>query len=191
MPVSALKGDQVELLEDLLIGLLPEEPTISLDVPRTVDPGRAPQGRAVARLQVLEVPTRLSGDAAGVIDTSDGWTADVKERFADRLMDVAERHVPGLGAQVLARHVVSPAEIAAANPSTGPDDPYAGRHDLAQSYLFRPIPAAASHATPVPGLYQLGAATWPGHGVNGGSGWIVAQALLNGTSPRRITLSTT
>jgi len=25
---------------------------------------------------------------------------------------------------------------------------------------------------------MLGAATWPGHGVNGGSGYIVAQKLL-------------
>jgi NAD(P)H-hydrate repair Nnr-like enzyme with NAD(P)H-hydrate epimerase domain len=25
---------------------------------------------------------------------------------------------------------------------------------------------------------MLGAATWPGHGVNGGSGYIVAQQLL-------------
>jgi len=160
-------------------GLLPTEPTISLDVPSSVDAGRAPQGRAVARLQVLEVPTRVLGDAAGAIAVGgDGWSHDVKERFADRLLEIAEQHLPGLRGQVLARHVVSPAEIAAANPSTGPGDPYGGRHDLAQSYVFRPIPAAAGHATPVPGLYQLGAATWPGHGINGGSGWIVAQALL-------------
>jgi phytoene dehydrogenase-like protein len=30
----------------------------------------------------------------------------------------------------------------------------------------------------VPGLYMLGAATWPGHGVSGGSGYIVAKMLL-------------
>jgi phytoene dehydrogenase-like protein len=32
----------------------------------------------------------------------------------------------------------------------------------------------------VPNVYMLGAATWPGHGVNGGSGYIVAQQLLKG-----------
>jgi len=27
---------------------------------------------------------------------------------------------------------------------------------------------------------MLGAATWPGHGINGGSGYIVAQQILKG-----------
>jgi phytoene dehydrogenase-like protein len=31
-------------------------------------------------------------------------------------------------------------------------------------------------------LYQLGAGTWPGHGINGSSGYIVANQLL--TSPQ-------
>jgi phytoene dehydrogenase-like protein len=35
-----------------------------------------------------------------------------------------------------------------------------------------------SHRTAIPNLYTVGAATWPGHGVNGGSGYIVAQQLL-------------
>jgi NAD(P)H-hydrate repair Nnr-like enzyme with NAD(P)H-hydrate epimerase domain len=31
-------------------------------------------------------------------------------------------------------------------------------------------------------VHMLGAATWPGHGINGGSGYIVARELL-GTHP--------
>ena len=53
-----------------------------------------------------------------------------------------------------------------------------GAHDLAQSYTLRPLPSQPSHQTTVPHLYMLGAAPWPGHGINGGSGYIVAQKLL-------------
>jgi phytoene dehydrogenase-like protein len=106
------------------------------------------------------------------------WTEDLKNRFADRVLAVAEKHVPGLGKSILARHVMSPADLAAYNPNAGPGDPYGGSHDLAQSYLFRPLPGQPGHQTAVPNVYMLGAATWPGHGVNGGSGWIVAQRLL-------------
>jgi phytoene dehydrogenase-like protein len=34
----------------------------------------------------------------------------------------------------------------------------------------------------VPNLYMLGAATWPGAGVSGASGYIVAQHLLHDAS---------
>lgn len=158
-------------------GLLPAEPTISFDTPSTLDPSRCPPGAAVARLQMLEVPCVLRGDAAGEIET-DGWTRDVKERFADRVIEQVGRHAPNLPGSVLARHVVAPDDLARFNPNCGPGDPYGGSHDLAQSYLFRPLPGQPGHQTAVPNVYLVGAATWPGHGVNGGSGYIVAKKLL-------------
>jgi phytoene dehydrogenase-like protein len=39
-------------------------------------------------------------------------------------------------------------------------------------------PGQLSHWNPVENLFMVGAATWPGRGVNGGSGYIVAQYLL-------------
>nr|CEL14156.1 Beta-carotene ketolase [Kibdelosporangium sp. MJ126-NF4]CTQ88523.1 Beta-carotene ketolase (EC 1.14.-.-) [Kibdelosporangium sp. MJ126-NF4] len=159
-------------------GLLPAEPTISFDSPSTVDPGRCPPGAAVARLQLLDVPTDPVGDAAGVIEVR-GWSEDVKKAYADRVIAIAGQSVLNLPDAILDMHVISPADIARANRNTGPGDPYGGSHDLAQSYVFRPLPAQPSHQTPVPGLWMLGAATWPGHGVNGASGHIVAKALLD------------
>ncbi|MFC0544036.1 phytoene desaturase family protein [Kutzneria chonburiensis] len=165
---------------EALRGLLPVEPTISWDTPSTLDPSRCPPGRAVARLQMLEVPTVVRGDAAGTIPVGEhGWTEDVKNAFADRVIDEAARHVPGLKDIILDRHVISPRELAAFNPNCGPGDPFGGSHDLAQSYVFSPLPGQPSHRTVVPNLYMLGAATWPGHGINGGSGYIVAQELLD------------
>lgn len=163
-------------------GLLPAEPTISFDVPSQLDPSRCPEGRAVARLQMLEVPCRPRGDAAGKLDVGDGsWSPALKEAFADRVLELAGRHVPNLPGAVLARHVIGPDDLARFNPNCGPGDPYGGSHDLAQSYLFRPLPGQPSHRTSVGNVYLLGAATWPGHGVNGGSGYIVAKELLAGT----------
>jgi phytoene dehydrogenase-like protein len=169
-------------INEAVRGLLPATPTISFDAPSTVDPGRAPRGQAVARLQLLDLPAHPHGDAAGEIDVGDGgWDEDVLERFADRAVEIAGRHIPNLPGAVLGRAIVGPRELSAFNPNSGPGgDPYGGRHDLAQSYLLRPLPGAPSHATPVDKLYMLGAATWPGHGVGGGSGRIVARMLLDG-----------
>jgi phytoene dehydrogenase-like protein len=160
-------------------GLLPVAPTIAFDTPSTVDPSRCPPGRAVARLQLLDVPARLHGDAGDVIDTGGGWTQDVKEAFADRVIKLAGRHVSNVEDAILDRYVIGPDDVAAFNPNCGPGDPFGGSHDLAQSYLFRPLPGQPGHRTAVPNVYLVGAATWPGHGVSGGSGYIVAKQLLS------------
>lgn len=166
-------------VNEALRGLLPAEPTISFDTPSTLDPSRCPPGRAVARLQMLEVPCVVRGDAAGQIPVGDGtWTPDLKNAFADRVIELAGRHAPNLPGAILDRHVIGPDDLARFNPNCGPGDPYGGSHDLSQSYLFRPLPGQPSHRTTVPNVYLVGAATWPGHGVNGGSGYIVAQQLL-------------
>lgn len=160
-------------------GLLPSQPALSLDCPTQHDPTRAPQGKAILRLQLLEVPIHLKGDAAGQIDVGDGrWTEDVKRRYAERVIEIVGRHFPNVPDAILGMHVTSPTDLAAYNPNCGPGDPYAGSHDIAQSYIFRPLPSQGSHQTPIPNLYMVGAATWPGHGVNGGSGYIVARQLL-------------
>jgi phytoene dehydrogenase-like protein len=160
-------------------GVLPDDPAISIDCPTQHDPTRAPAGKAILRLQLLEIPTVVRGDAAGQIDPGDGtWSEDLKRRFADRVLGIVGRHLPNVPDSILGMHIVSPGELARYNPNCGPGDPYGGSHDIAQSYIFRPLPSQPSHRTAVPNLYLVGAATWPGHGINGGSGYIVAQQLL-------------
>jgi phytoene dehydrogenase-like protein len=170
--------------QEALCGLLPKEPTVAFDVPTRLDPSRAPEGKAVARLQVLEVPCRPRGDAAGRIDVGDGtWTEDLERRFTNRVLDVVGRHAPNVRGSILGMHVISPDDLSRFSPNQGPGDPYGGSQDLAQSYLFRPLPSQPSHRTAVPNVYMLGAATWPGPGVNGGSGSIVARKLLTESPP--------
>jgi phytoene dehydrogenase-like protein len=160
-------------------GYLPEHPLIAWHEPTAVDPDRAPAGKAVVRIQLLDVPLRPIGDAAGEIEADGEWTASVAERFADRAIAEASEHVKGLKDLVLARYLLTPADLARMSPNAGPGDHGSGHNALTQAFTQRPIPAhRGGYATAVPGLYLIGAATWPGPAVSGSSGRAVAQRLL-------------
>lgn len=161
-----------------MAGLLPSDPTFTVDCASNLDPSRAPAGKAVMRVQVLEVPCHPRGDAAGEIAVTGEWSESVKQRFAGRVLKIVGKHIPNLPDAIIGMHIVSPRELAAFSPNLGPGDPYGGAHELAQSYVLRPLPGQPSHQSVVPNVYMVGAGTWPGHGVNGGSGYIVAQSLL-------------
>ena len=77
-------------------GLLPAEATIALGQPMTVDPSRAPDGSWVIWVQLQELPQRLQGDAAGELDTSSGWTEELREAYADRIVERIGRHIENL-----------------------------------------------------------------------------------------------
>jgi phytoene dehydrogenase-like protein len=159
--------------------LLPSDPVIGVGMPTLLDPTRAPEGKAVGVLQVLDVPYRFKGDAMGQIDVGEGvWSDDVKNRFADRVIDIASQHIPNLKDAILERYILTPAQIANDNPNWKYGDPFSGSHDIAQSYLLRPLAGQSGHRTVIPNLYMIGAATHPGLGLGGTSGYIVAQNLL-------------
>lgn len=163
-----------------IAGLLPTEPTFTVDCASSLDPSRAPEGQAVMRVQLLEIPCRPRGDAAGLINVGDGaWKTDLTEHFTDRALAIVGKHIPNIPDAILGYHVITPNTLAHFSPNHGPGDPYGGAHDFAQSYLLRPLPGQPCHRTVISNVYMLGAATWPGHGVNGGSGYIVAQQLLH------------
>lgn len=163
-----------------MAGLLPENPTFTVDCSTNLDPTRAPAGKAIMRIQVLEVPSCPRGDAAGQINVGDGtWTSDLTKRFTERVLRIVSKHIPNIPSSIIGHYVITPNTIKQFNPNSGPGDPYGGAHDLSQSYLFRPLPGQPSHRTEIPNLLMIGAATWPGHGINGGSGYIVAQQLLS------------
>jgi hypothetical protein len=52
-----------------------------------------------------------------------------------------------------------------------------GSHHLDQNFLFRPAFGWSRYKTPVRNLYLCGASTWPGAGVNAGSGFMLAKML--------------
>lgn len=168
-------------------GLLPAEATIVCGQPMTVDPGRAPEGSWILWIQLQELPSRVKGDAAGEIDPGDGsWTAELRERYADRIQARLARHIPNLESALLKRVVLSPADLEEANVNLVGGDIYSGSCALDQNLVWRPGPGLPGHRTPVEGLYQIGASTHPGPGLGAGSGTLVAKALLRPSAPRRV-----
>jgi phytoene dehydrogenase-like protein len=168
-------------------GLLPAEATVVCGQPLTMDPSRAPEGKGILWIQLQELPWNVKGDAAGEIDTGDGtWTEELRERYADRVQARLEAHIPNLRSSILRRTTLSPADLQAANPNLHHGDPYSGSLALDQNFLWRPFSARPGHRTPVDRLWHIGASTWPGPGLGGGSGTIVAQELRRVPAAERI-----
>jgi phytoene dehydrogenase-like protein len=160
-----------------LAGQLSSEPFCVVGQPTLFDPSRAPTGKHVLWVMVRCVPATIKGDAAGEI-SGRSWTPDVKEAFADRVLNVIEGYAPGLRKFVLARTIHAPTDLEALNPNLVGGDLVAGSAHLDQFYGQRPFPGYAHHKMPIPGLYMCGASTWPGGGAGTGSGTLVAGSLL-------------
>lgn len=160
-------------------GLLPAEGTICVSQPCAVDPSRAPAGGWVMWVQLPECPRTIRGDAAGEIAApADGiWTEAVRERYADRVIERIAAHVPNLAASIVGRKVISPADLERLNINLVGGDPYSGECAIDQYLFWRPLAGVKNHATPVKGLYHIGASTHPGPGLSGASGFHVANAL--------------
>ncbi len=94
---------------DALDGLLPAEPALVVGQPTAIDPSRAPAGKHVLWVQVRVLPSQIRGDAAGEISGT-AWN-DAKEAYADRVCDIIERYAPGFRSTILARTVLSPADL--------------------------------------------------------------------------------
>ena len=168
-------------------GLLPAEATVVVGQPLTIDDTRAPADRGLLWIQLQELPWTVKGDAAGELDTGDGtWTESLRERYADRIQARLARHIPNLETSILKRVVLSPADLQAANINLQQGDPYSGSLALDQNFLWRPFARQPGHRTPIDGLFQIGASTWPGPGLGAGSGTLVAKELLRPPVAERI-----
>jgi phytoene dehydrogenase-like protein len=157
-------------------GLLPDEPILVVGQPTVVDPSRAPAGKHILWLQVRMAPGTILGDAKGEIRATD-W-AEAAEPFADRALAILEAHAPGTTAKILARRIVTPAELQADNPNLIGGDQVCGSHHLSQHFLFRPMRGHADGSTPIRNLHLTGAAVWPGAGTGAGPGYLLARHLV-------------
>lgn len=139
-------------------GRVSERPYVLAVQPSVFDATRAPEGKAVL-WTYIHVPLDSDLDATELI------TRQV-ERFAPGFRDriLAHRSVPAS-----AREAVNPAEIQG--------DVLGGAFTMRQA-LQRPTLSAAPWRTPMPGVYLASAATPPGPGVNGMSGWLAARTAL-------------
>jgi phytoene dehydrogenase-like protein len=159
--------------------LLPAVPTICVGQPASLDPQRAPAGRAILWLQIPEAPRFIKGDAAAVIQAphAGDWTEEVRERFADRVEGILEQYIDGFRNAIVARRAYSPADLEGLNINLVGGDPYGGFCGLDQSFVWRPFKTSVNSHTHVPALYHIGASTHPGPGLSGGSGYLLAHSL--------------
>lgn len=160
---------------EAMAGLLPREPVLVVGQPTVFDPSRAPPGKHVLWVQVRVLPFEVRGDAAGQI--APGPWDDIKDAYAERVLDLVERYAPGLRASVLGRAVLSPADLERDNPNLVGGDSLSGSHHLDQFFVFRPAFGRSRWRTGVDALYHVGASTWPGAGTGAGSGYLLARAL--------------
>lgn len=158
-------------------GMLPETPTLCVGQPAALDPSRAPDGQATLWIQVPDAPRELKGDAADEIATNGRWDEGMREKFADRIEAILARHIEGFEETVLGRRAYGPADLESMNVNLVGGDPYGGACTIDQFFLWRGVPGAVNHRTPVKGLYHIGASTHPGPGLSGGSGYLVAKEL--------------
>jgi len=133
-----------------------ERPFVLLAQPSLFDETRAPTGKHTV-WAYCHVPN--------------GSTFDMTERIENQI----ERFAPGFRARVLARHVMSPAELERKNANLVGGDINGGVQDIRQLFTR---PTLRLYSTPTKGLYICSSSTPPGGGVHGLCGYFAAQRVL-------------
>jgi phytoene dehydrogenase-like protein len=153
--------------DDAKYGRPSEEPVLECTLASAVDDTVAPPGKHLMSMFVQYAPYRLR----------EGTWDDLKEKFADRCLDVLARYAPNVKQAVIGRQVLSPLDLERRFGLTG-GNIFQGAMTLNQLFFLRPVPGYANYRTPIRGLYLCGAATHPGGGVMGACGYNAAREVL-------------
>jgi phytoene dehydrogenase-like protein len=137
-------------------GRISERPFVLLAQPTLADPTRAPAGKHVV-WAYCHVPH--------------GSTVDMLPAIERQI----ERFAPGFRERVLARHVMTPADLERRNANLVGGDIASGVMDLRQAFAR---PTWREYSTPLRGVYLCSAATPPGVGVHGMCGYFAARRAL-------------
>jgi phytoene dehydrogenase-like protein len=147
-----------------------EQPVLEITIPTVHDATLAPAGQHVLSAIVQYAPRDLEG----------GWDA-ARGRFLELVLELLERHAPGIRRQVVAAALLTPADIER-------DYRISGGHwhhaelTIDQALMLRPVPGAAQYATPLAGLYLCGAGCHPGGGLIGTAGRNAARVVNGGAA---------
>jgi phytoene dehydrogenase-like protein len=147
-------------------------PAMEITVPTANDATLAPAGKHVLSAIVQYAPYTLKG----------GWESH-RAGFTDVCLGALEGVAPGLRGSVVAAELLTPVDM---EREFRMDGGHWHHGDLAfdQFFFVRPVPGAAQHRTPMPGLYLCGAGCHPGGGVMGVAGRNAAQQVLkSGSTP--------
>jgi beta-carotene ketolase (CrtO type) len=169
--------NQVELAHtDPQIGRVPlEDPSMYIVVPSVLDPSLAPEGKHTLWVEFF-VPYQIAGkEGTGLKGT--GWTEELKNQVADRVLEKLASYAPNVSNSILARHIESPPEL---EDRVGMlrGNYYHLDMTFQQMMCFRPLPEIANYTTPIEGLYLTGAGTHPGGSISGIPGRNCARVFL-------------
>ena len=182
---SILIADSVHHVEEAhalpSLGKIPDEnPSMYLDVPTVLDPSLAPEGKHILWIEFF-APYQIRGlEGTGLNGT--GWTDELKNQVADRVINKLADYAPNVKDSMIARRVESPAELGERLGA------YKGNYyhmdmTLDQMVFFRPLPEIANYTTPIDGLYLTGAGTHPGGSISGMPGRNCARVFLQQQQP--------
>jgi len=158
-----------EAFNDSKYGRISEHPYLEATIPTLSDPSLAPEGTHVVTALFQYAPRDLR-DA--------DWDEAARERVADETVRTLEAYAPGLAEKVVARHVVTPADLESEYGLTG-GHPMHVEHALDQFFAWRPLLGEARYRlADIRGLYLCGAGAHPGGGITGGPGRNAARAIL-------------
>ena len=150
---------------DAVNGVLPSSPLLVVGQLSVSDPSRVPKGKHLLWIQVRLLPRTPVADSVigkGAI-LPKPWP-EIKEKYADRVLQKLEMYAPGITSKILKRVVLSPFDLEKGNPNLVGGDSLAGSHHLDQFYMFRPFAGWSRYKTPINGLYMVGAVHLAGRG---------------------------
>ncbi len=182
---SILIADSVSHVEQAhskcILGEIPDsDPSMYVVMPTMLDPSMAPEGKHTVWIEFF-APYQIAG-AEGTGLKGTGWTDELKNKVADRVVDKLADYSPNLKDSIIARRVESPAELGERLGS------YKGNYyhidmTLDQMVFFRPLPEIANYKTPIEGLFLTGAGTHPGGSISGMPGRNCARVFLQTQHP--------
>lgn len=173
---------QVEIAHALPeLGEIPlEDPSLYVVVPTVRDPSMAPPGCHTLWIEFY-APYQIHG-AEGTGKFGTGWTEELKNKVADRVIDKLADYAPNLKRSIIARDIESPADLSD-RLGVYKGNFYHIDMTLDQMVFFRPLPEIANYKTPISGLYLTGAGTHPGGSISGLPGRHCAHVFLNEQDP--------
>ncbi|BAY83842.1 FAD dependent oxidoreductase [Calothrix parasitica NIES-267] len=182
---SILIADSVHHVEQAhslcTLGQIPDEnPSMYAVLPSYRDPSLAPPGKHTLWIEFF-APYQIK-DANGTGLNGTGWTDELKNKVADRVIDKLADYAPNVKDATIARAVESPAELGERLGA------YKGNYyhidmTLDQMIFFRPLPEIANYKTPIEQLYLTGAGTHPGGSISGMPGRNCARVFLQNKQP--------
>lgn len=182
---SVLIADSVKQVEiahsDPSIGKIPDsDPSMYVVMPTMLDPSMAPEGKHTLWIEFFAPYQIENAEGTGLYGT--GWTDELKNKVADRVLDKLADYAPNVKNAVIARRVESPAELGQRLGALK-GNYYHIDMSLEQMMFFRPLPELANYKTPVKGLYLTGAGTHPGGSISGMPGRNCARIFLQSQHP--------